>query len=90
MGWLIAIIIFFLLCFIYEMIVSKDFRTKIRKLSFWIAFITWTILGSSIALLQYVGVYIIYIGVPIGLISSFLWIYLWKHRNTDVDMNVPN
>ena len=70
---------FGIICFIDALQNSKELRNKIRKVLGWVCFIAWGVLGGSIALLQYVGVYVVYVCVPVGLISAGLWLYLWKH-----------
>lgn len=67
--------------FIYELMISIPFRAKVRKLSGWITIISWGILIGCVTVLQYVGVYIIYVCLPVGVISAIFWLYLWKNRN---------
>jgi hypothetical protein len=41
----------------------------------WMAFVSWAVLFGCIYFLPYVGVYVVYICIPIGLLSTVFW---WK------------
>lgn len=45
----------------------------------WAAFWAFLILGLCIAFLPYVGVYITYVCLPVGVVGGFLW-YLFSEK----------
>lgn len=55
-------------------------KSKIAEFFGWIAFLAWSIWGLCIALLPYVGVYISYVCIPTGLISTLIW---WSLTSED-------
>lgn len=57
-------------------------RKKLASFFGWAAFWAFAILGGCIALLPYVGVYITYICLPVGVIGLFFW-YLFSDKQNN-------
>lgn len=82
MEWVIGIIIFILIGGLIELFDKKGFRSKLSAVFGWITLIATLIVIGCVVFLSYVGVWVIYIGVPTILISGFLWwLLLPKTKN---------
>ena len=82
MEWIIGIIIFILIGGLIELFDHQGTRGKLSAIFGWIALISSLIVIGCMVFLSYVGVWVIYIGVPIILISGFLW-WLVMPKNKD-------
>lgn len=82
MEWIIGIIIFILIGGLIELFNHQGIRGKLSAIFGWIALISSLIVIGCMVFLSYVGVWVIYIGVPTILISSFLW-WLVMPKNKD-------
>lgn len=85
MEWIIGIIILLLIGGLIELFEKKGFRTKLSAIFGWIALIALIVVIGCVAFLSYVGVWVIYIGVPTIIISGFLWWFIMP-KNKDTDM----
>lgn len=88
MAWIIGIIAILLIGGLIELFYEKGFRNKLSAFFGGIALIASLVLFVCIAFLSYVGVWVIYIGVPTALISGFFWwLFLPKNKNSSLEQS---
>lgn len=70
--------------YIDELLNNKGILGKLKSFFGWIALISGGILASAVLTLQYVGVYVVYICIPVCLVSFVLYLIFYKfHQKSE-------